>query len=78
MSAESKNLAAIDQHNAGCEAPLVAIEMCAFEIDRLGWDEFRGIPLRIADLPTGRFRLVCENDLAETTDTLERTEAVSV
>ena len=41
-SAESKNLEAIskaiDQHNASCEWPAVAIEMNPFEVERLGWD----------------------------------------
>lgn len=29
-------------------------------VERLGWDEFRGVPIVSDDmLPTGRFRLVC-------------------
>jgi hypothetical protein len=32
-----------------------------FEIDRLGWEEFRGIPMKPDEkLGTGCFRLVCE------------------
>ena len=49
-SAEAKNLEAIskaiDHHNATCPFPAVAIEMNPFEIDRLGWDEIRGLPVR--------------------------------
>jgi hypothetical protein len=37
--------------------------MNPFEIDRLGWDEIRGLPL-VGDpqLGTGRFRIVCSRD----------------
>ena len=63
-SSEVKNLElitkAIDQHNANCEWPAVAIEMNPFEIERLGWDSIRGLPIRPnANLGTGRFRVIC-------------------
>jgi hypothetical protein len=63
-SSEVKNLElisrAIDQHNANCEWPAVAIEMNPFEIERLGWDSIRGLPIRPnPDLGTGRFRVIC-------------------
>ncbi len=66
-SAEVKNLEAIskaiDQHNAGCEWPAVAIEMNPFEADRLGWDSIRGLPIRTnPDLGTGAFRVVCARE----------------
>lgn len=65
MSAEAQNLEAITkaiiQHNGNCEYPVVQIEMCAYEVERLGWDEIRGIPIIPTDsLPEGRFRLVCD------------------
>jgi hypothetical protein len=63
-SSEVKNLEliskAIDQHNANCEWPAVAIEMNPFEIERLGWDSIRGLPIRPnTNLGTGRFRVIC-------------------
>jgi hypothetical protein len=65
--AEVKNLEAIskaiDQHNEGCEWPAVAIEMNPFEVERLGWDSIRGLPVRPnAELGTGAFRVVCSRE----------------
>jgi hypothetical protein len=67
MSSEAKNLEAIsraiDQHNRNCEWPAVAIEMNPFEVERLGWDTIRGLPIRPnAQLETGRFRVVCARE----------------
>ena len=46
-SSRAKNLEviskAIDEHNAACEWPAVAVEMNPFEVERLGWDEIRGL-----------------------------------
>jgi hypothetical protein len=66
-SAEAKNLEAIskaiDQHNQGCEWPAVAVELNPFELERLGWDSIRGLPIRAnPDLGTGRFRVVCARE----------------
>jgi hypothetical protein len=66
-SAEAKNLEAIskaiDQHNQGCEWPAVAVEMNPFEVERLGWDTIRGLPIRgNPDLGTGSFRVVCARE----------------
>jgi hypothetical protein len=65
--AEVKNLEAIskaiDQHNEGCEWPAIAIEMNPFEVERLGWDSIRGLPVRPnAELGTGAFRVVCSRE----------------
>jgi hypothetical protein len=70
MSSEAKNLEAIskaiDAHNQGCEWPAVAVEMNPFEIERLGWDSIRGLPIRAnAELSTGRFRVVCAREQGE-------------
>ena len=64
---EAKNLEAIsraiDQHNANCPFPASEVRMNPFEIERLGWDEIRGLPI-VPDpsLGTGRFRIVCSRD----------------
>jgi hypothetical protein len=38
--------------------------MNPFEVERLGWDEIRGLPVvPDPELGTGRFRIVCSRDL---------------
>jgi hypothetical protein len=64
MSGAAKNLEAIQRamvrHNGNCDSPLVEIRMNPFEMERLDWPEFCGIPIvGDDDIPTGRFRLVC-------------------
>jgi hypothetical protein len=81
MSSEGKNLEAIskavDQHNATCEWPAVAVAMNPFEVERLGWDSIRGLPIRPdANIGTGRFRVVCGRDEVDETEE-ETVEAVS-
>src|SRR3954447_14507276 len=78
-SAEAKNLEAIskaiDQHNANCPFPAAEVRMNPFEIERLGWDQIRGLPLMPdPELGTGRFRIVCSRDLDG--EGLEEVEAV--
>ena len=78
-SSEAKNLEAIykaiDHHNTTCEFPAVAIEMNPFEVERLGWDEIRGLPVvPDPEIGTGRFRIVCSRDLEGAG--LEETEAI--
>jgi hypothetical protein len=80
MSSEAKNLEviskAIDQHNANCEWPAVAVEMNPFEVERLGWDSIRGLPIRSnPELETGRFNVVCARGEGEPEE--EVVEAVS-
>jgi hypothetical protein len=80
-SSEAKNLEAIsraiDQHNASCEFPAVAIAMNPFEVERLGWDTIRGLPIRPDPaLGTGSFRVICARDEVEE-ETEEVVEAVS-
>jgi hypothetical protein len=63
-SSEAKNLEAIsraiDQHDRSCEYPAVAVAMNPFEVERLGWDSIRGLPIRPdPNLGTGRFTIVC-------------------
>ena len=81
MSSEAKNLEAIskaiDHHNATCEYPAVAVAMNPFEVERLGWDSIRGLPIRPdANLGTGRFRVICGGDELEE-EQEETVEAVS-
>ena len=66
-SAEAKNLEviskAIDDHNSSCDWPAVAVEMNPFEVERLGWDSIKGLPIRPnPDLGTGSFRVVCARE----------------
>jgi hypothetical protein len=77
--AEAKNLEAIsraiDQHNANCPFPAAEVRMNPFEVERLGWEEIRGLPV-IADpeIGTGRFRIVCSRDVEDAG--LEEVEAI--
>ncbi len=79
MSAEAKNLEAIsraiDQHNESCPYPAAEVRMNPFEVERLGWEQIRGLPI-VADpeLGTGRFRIVCSRDVDGSG--LEEVEAV--
>lgn len=64
LTSQAKNLEAIDAaikvHNANCVFPLRTIFMNEFEVERLGWEDYQGIPIRPDEnLPTGRFRLDC-------------------
>ena len=54
---------AIDQHNANCPFPAAEVRMNPFEVERLGWEEIRGLPI-VGDpaIGTGRFRIVCSRD----------------
>jgi hypothetical protein len=77
---QAKNLEAIskaiDRHNEGCPFPPTEIRMNPFEVERLGWDEIRGIPV-VGDpeLGTGRFRIVCDR---EGDEDLEEVEMVAI
>jgi hypothetical protein len=81
LSSEAKNLEAIskaiDQHNANCPFPASAVVMNPFEVERLGWDSIRGLPIRSDPaVGTGAFRIVCGGD--EQDDEVEETvDAVS-
>jgi hypothetical protein len=78
-SAEAKNLEviskAIDQHNASCPFPAAEVRMNPFEVERLGWEEIRGLPVvPDPEIGTGRFRIVCSRETGGTE--LEETEAI--
>jgi hypothetical protein len=78
-SAEAKNLEAIakaiDQHNGNCPFPAAEVRMNPFEVERLGWDEIRGLPVvPDAEIGTGRFRIVCSRELDD--EGLEQVEAI--
>jgi hypothetical protein len=78
-SASAKNLEAIskaiDQHNSSCPFPASEVRMNPFEVERLGWEEIRGLPI-VPDsaIGTGRFRIVCSRDADG--GELEETEAI--
>jgi hypothetical protein len=79
VSTEARNLEAIskaiDQHNESCPFPATEVRMNPFELERLGWDSIRGLPVT-ADpaIGTGRFRIVCARDGEG--EGIEETEAV--
>ena len=80
MSSEAKNLEAIsraiDHHNGSCEFPAVAVVMNPFEVERLGWDSIRGLPIRSDPaIGTGAFRIVCAREEPEPEE--EAVEAVA-
>ncbi len=75
-SSEAKNLEviskAIDHHNATCEYPAVAVRMNPFEVERLGWDTIRGLPIEAdPSLGTGAFTIVCGGSEIEETEVVE-------
>ena len=74
--AEAKNLEAIskaiDAHNSGCPFPAVAVAMNPFEVERLGWDSIRGLPIRPDPaIGTGAFRIVCAREESEPSEEVE-------
>lgn len=79
LKAAAKNLeaiqAAIVKHNGNCPGEIVEIQLNPFEHERLGWDDFRGIPI-VAEpkLGTGRMRLVCSLDHDKEKDAAEEVE----
>jgi hypothetical protein len=79
MGAEAKNLEAIskaiDQHNSSCPWPASEVRMSPFEVERLAWEEIRGLPI-VADpaIGTGRFRIVCSRE--GDGEGIEETEAI--
>ena len=53
--------------------------MTPFEVQRLGWEEIRGLPV-VGDsaIGTGRFRIVCSRDFdSEVLEEAETVEAVA-
>jgi len=80
-SSEAKNLEviskAIDHHDMTCAFPAVAVAMNPFEVERLGWDSIRGLPIRPdPNLGTGAFDIVCAREEGELQEE-EAVEAVS-
>jgi hypothetical protein len=79
VSSAAKNLEAIsnaiDKHNSECPFPASEVHMNPFEVERLGWEEIRGLPV-VGDpaIATGRFRIVCSGD--EEGEGIEEAEAV--
>jgi hypothetical protein len=66
-SPEAKNLEAIskaiDHHNRSCPFPAAEVRMNPFEVDRLGWDEIRGLPVvPDSSIGTGSFRIICSRE----------------
>lgn len=66
-SSEVKNLEAIskaiDDHNSNCPFPATAVRMNPFEVERLGWESIRGLPIEEdPNIGTGSFRIVCPRD----------------
>lgn len=62
---QAKNLAVIDKalktHADRCPGQILEIQMNPYEVERLGWDDYKGIPITgNGDLGTGMLRLVCD------------------
>jgi hypothetical protein len=81
--AEVKNLEAIsraiDAHNSGCPFPAVAVAMNPFEVERLGWDSIRGLPIRPDPaIGTGAFRVVCAREESEPSEEVEAVASETV
>jgi hypothetical protein len=80
VSSEAKNLEAIskaiDQHNSNCPYPASEVRMNPFEVERLGWETIRGLPV-VGDpaVATGRFNIICSGD-GEGDEELEEVEAI--
>jgi len=79
VNSEAKNLeaiaAAIERHNRSCPYPAAEVRMNPFEVERLGWDEIRGLPIvPDPEISTGRFRIVCSRDGEG--EEIEATEAI--
>jgi len=80
MGSEAKNLEAIskaiDQHNSSCPYPASEVRMNPFEIERLGWEEIRGVPI-VGDpqVATGRFNIICSGE-GSGDEELEEVEAI--
>jgi hypothetical protein len=80
-ASEAKNLEvivkAIEQHDRNCDYPAVAVAMNPYELERLGWDTIKGLPIRPdPELGTGRFNVICAGDEAEDSEE-ETVEAVA-
>jgi hypothetical protein len=80
-SSEARNLEAIakaiEQHERACEYPTLAILMNPYEVERLGWDDIRGVPVRPdPKVGTGRFEILCAGD-GEDSELEESVEAVA-
>ena len=80
-SSSAKNLEAIsraiDQHNKNCPFPAAEVRMNPFEIERLGWEQIRGLPIvPDAELGTGRFKIICSRDLEG--EGIEEAEALGI
>jgi hypothetical protein len=78
-SPEARNLEAIsqaiEQHNVNCPFPAAEVRMNPFEVERLGLDTIRGLPVvPDGEIGTGRSRIVCARDMED--DNLEIVEAV--
>ena len=80
-SSEAKNLEAIskaiDQHNRNCPFPASEVRMNPFEVERLGWEEIRGLPIvPDSNQGTGSFRIVCSRD--QEGEGIEEAEALGI
>lgn len=52
---------AIDYHNRNCEFPATAVLLNPFEVERLDWEEIKGVPIvGEPKVPTGRIHVLCE------------------
>jgi hypothetical protein len=68
---------AIDQHNSNCPFPASEVRMNPFEVERLGWEEIRGLPIvPDSNQGTGSFRIICSRD--QEGEGIEEAEALGI
>lgn len=69
MNKEAANFEAIykakQSHDNSCTEPATGLGMCAFDMERLGWEEgdvVAKMTLSLADVQPSRFKLYCAGD----------------
>ena len=67
MRSDAKNLAvivaALKHHDRVCDEPALAVLMHPFEVERLGWEDVQGVPVKPEPrIQPGRFEILCDGE----------------